>query len=303
MNRTRSTAAGVEAPMTEAMTGEPKGRGAAAAAKSRHSRNLPAQPAATQQADADHAELETIASQDTGLPHDVLAQQQSVDKITLDAEANVAGKPQTDKGTAALPKAASRTRSLPAKPAQPKPSRAGKAAKAPTTAAEPGAPAEHAGHAEPSMEPSSNPLSTTLASVAQTLAASRQKRALHTSAAAEAADVEQIDVASDFANESGDSDFEPGNNSDPEISDVEVIDLSQEDPLDVVQQPDGLLSIRSPEQASAVAALAEGSDIDDDEEEFQQLAGKGKRKQPVKAAAAEKGIVFDRFMNVKTCKI
>ena len=293
MNRTRSTAAGVEVPVAEAMAGEPKGRGAAAAAKSRHARNLPVKPAATQDTNADQANMKSLAPQDVGQPKDLLPQQQHTSESAPDAEANIADKLQPENAAAAaqlskstLPKASCRTRRL---PAQPKPNRKGKSAKAPAPTAET-ASAEHAVHAEPNIEPSSKPVSTTLASVAQILAASRQKRALPASTTAEAADVEHIDLADDFADESGDSDFEPGNNSDPEISDVEVIDLSQEGALDVVQQPNGLLSIRSPEQAAAaVAAVAEDSGMDDDEEEFQQLTGKGKRKQPAKGAAAEKG--------------
>ncbi|KAL0027325.1 hypothetical protein WJX79_000283 [Trebouxia sp. C0005] len=78
-----------------------------------------------------------------------------------------------------------------------------------------------------------------------------------------------------------DSDFQPDKESEPQQAEDEVIDLSQEDPLDVVEQPDGLVSIRSPPQAAAAAAEAS----DDDEEEFQQLAGK--RKQPAKAATAK----------------
>lgn len=287
MNRTRSIAAGVEAPQSEAMAGEGKGCGAAAAAKSRHSRSLLAQSAATQQTDTDETDLKRFASDGAEQSQDLLDHQHSLNENAFDCQADGAEE-QSDQAAAAqpdktsLPRITLRTRSLPPKAAQPKSNRTGKAAKA-TTAAEPAMPAEHLEHSQPTAEPNSNPLSSTLAGLAQSLAASRQRRAVRESNTADA--LEQIDLAGDFANESGDSDFDPGNGSNPEISDVEVIDLSQEDPLDVVAQPNGLLSIRSPQQA---AAVAEGSGTDDDEEEFQQLAGRGKRKQPAKAAAGER---------------
>lgn len=292
MNRTRSKAAGVETPPIEAMAGDSKGRGAAAAAKSRHSRSLHAQPAG-QQADAAQTEPEAFPSDDAGQAQDLLHNEHSIDENVMD---NNAEQPQPNKADVAQPQkasSASRMR-LPPKAAQPKTSRAGKAAKVAAALAEPAAPAEPAAL---SNGPSKNPLSTTLASVAQTLAASRQRRALPSSSTAEIT-AEQIDLENDFASESGDSDFQPCNGSDPDISDVEVIDLSQEDPPDVVEQPSGLLSIRSPEQATAATAVAKDSGTDDDEEEFQKLAGKGKRKQPAKGAAADTGKPVTLPMNL-----
>lgn len=299
MNRTRSKAAGVEAPQLEAMAGD-KGRGAAAAAKSRHSRNQHAQlPVAQDVATAEEPGPDGMAPKSFPVAGaeqaaDLLHYQHSIDENAVNGHTDAQDHLPSDTAVATkgseLLKAASQTRNTPAqasqpKAAQPKASKLGNVEKA-------SASAEQAAHGEPPLpaEPVSNLLSTTLASVAQTLAASRQRRALPNSSTADPSALKQIDLDDDFPNESGDSDFEPGGGSDPDISDVEVIDLSQEDPLDVVQQADGLLSIRSPEQAAAAApAVAEGCGTDDDEEEFQHLAGKGKRKQPAKAAAAEKG--------------
>lgn len=295
MSRTRSAAAGVAAPgsHSEGLLSESAGN-AAAAAKARHSSSA-AQQAAMQQQQQPPASAAGCEDAEAKLAHTIqqnlLAHQGSIDENALDFQTKKMVKPlepkaKTGAASSQLPTGshASRTRSLPPKP------RAAKTRSAKPAAAKPAPPASSAEHAVPEQgaehivpsqtaEPSANPLSSTLAGLAQGLAA-QKKRTRHVSDAAEAVP-EQIDLDFDFSNDSEDSDFQPDKESEPQQAEDEVIDLSQEDPLDVVEQPDGLVSIRSPPQAAAAAAEAS----DDDEEEFQQLAGK--RKQPAKAATAK----------------
>lgn len=305
INRTRSTAAGVEVAMSDAMASEAKGQGAAAA-KSRHANSLAAQQATARE--APHIQSasgkglpkeQAPKSEKTAQQQALLSHQGSINENALedsatpdDALATQAAAKQPSK--ALLAKAISRSRSLPPKAQAPQSSKAAKPAKpaaqpAAQSAAQSAAQAAAPQAADPPLadydsDAAQHPLSDTLAGLAQGLAASRQRRPVSTAVPAA---MEVIDLDGDLANDSGDSDFQPEDNSDAAISDVEVIDLSQEDPLDVVEQPNGLVSIRSPEQAAAGAAVAAASGTDDDEEEFQRLAGKGKRKQPAKAAADE----------------
>ena len=298
MSRTRSAAAGVAAPGShpEGLLSE-SASNAAAAAKARHSSSV-AQQAAMQQQQQPRASAAGFEDAETKPAHSthqkLLAHEGSIDENALDFQTKDLVKPlepkvHTGAASSQLPTGshASRTRSLPPKP------KTAKTRSAKPSAAKPAAPAssaEHAEHAVPEQpaehavpeqtaEPSADPLSSTLAGLAQGLAAQKM-RSRHVSAAAEAVS-EQIELDFDFSNDSEDSDFQPDKEPEPQQAEDEVIDLSQEDPLDIVEQPDGLVSIRSPPQAAAAAAEAS----DDDEEEFQQLAGK--RKQPAKAAAAK----------------
>jgi len=300
MSRTRSAAAGVAAPgsHSEGLLSE-SASNAAAAAKARHSSSAAQQIAMQQQQQQPHTSAAGCEDAEAKLAHSIqqnlLAHQGSIDENALNCQTKDLLKPLEPKANAGavssqLPSGshASRTRSLPPKP------KAAKTRSAKPAAAKPAPPAssaEHAEHAVPEQpaehalpqqtaEPSANPLSSTLAGLAQGLAA-QKKSTRHVSDAAEAVP-EQIHIDFDFSNDSEDSDFQPDKEPELQQAEDEVIDLSQEDPLDVVEQPDGLVSIRSPPQAAAAAA-AEASD--DDEEEFRQLAGK--RKQPAKAAAAK----------------
>ena len=298
MSRTRSAAAGVAAPgsHSEGLLSE-SASNAAAAAKARHSSSAAQQAAVQQQQQQPHTTAAGCEDAEAKLAHStqqhLLAHQGSIDENALEFQTKDVVKPLVPKGntgaaSSQLPSGshASRTRSLPPKP------KAAKTRSAKPAAAKPAPPASSAEHAVPEQsaehtvseqaaEPSANPLSSTLAGLAQGLAA-QKKHTRHVSDAAEAVP-EQIDLDFDFSNDSEDSDFQPDKELEPHQAEDEVIDLSQEDPLDVVEQPDGLVSIRSPPQAAAAAAVAEASD--DDEEEFQQLAGK--RKQPAKAASAK----------------
>lgn len=298
MSRTRSAAAGVAAPgsHSEGLLSE-SASNAAAAAKARHSSSAAQQAAMQQQQQQPHTTAAGCEEAEAKLAHStqqhLLAHQGSIDENALEFQTKDLVKPLVPKGntgaaSSQLPSGshASRTRSLPPKP------KAAKTRSAKPAAAKPAPPASSAEHAVPEQsaehtvseqtaKPSANPLSSTLAGLAQGLAA-QKKHTRHVSDAAEAVP-EQIDLDFDFSNDSEDSDFQPDKELEPQQAEDEVIDLSQEDPLDVVEQPDGLVSIRSPPQASAAAAVAEASD--DDKEEFQQLAGK--RKQPAKAATAK----------------
>ena len=304
MSRTRSAAAGVAAPgsHSKGLLSE-SASNAAAAAKARHSSGAAQQAAMQQQQQQPHTSAAGCEDAEAKLPHstqqNLLAHQGSIDENALDCQTKdllKPSEPKADAGTASsqLPSGshASRTRSLPPK------YKAAKTRSAKPAAAKPASPASSAEHAEhavpeqpaehavprPTAEPSADPLSSTLAELAQGLAA-QKKRTRHVSDAAETVS-EQIDLAFDFSNDSEDSDFQPDKEPEAQQAEDEVIDLSQEDPLDVVEQPDGLVSIRSPPQAAAAAAAAAAAEAsDDDEEEFQQLAGK--RKQPAKAAAAK----------------
>ena len=295
MSRTRSAAAGVAAPgsHSEGLLSE-SASNAAAAAKARHSSSA-AQQAVMQQQQQPHTSAAGCEDVEAKLAHStqqkLLAHQGSIDENALDCQTKDLLKPLEPKANTGAASSqpftgshASRTRSLPPKP------KAAKTRSAKPAAAEPAPPASSAEHAVPEQpaehtvpeqtaEPLVNPLSSTLAGLAQGLAA-QKKHTRHVSDAAETVS-EQIDLDFDFSNDSEDSDFQPDKELEPQQAEDEVIDLSQEDPLDVVEQPDGLVSIRSPPQAAAAAAEAS----DDDEEEFQQLAGK--RKQPAKAAAAK----------------
>ena len=280
MSHTRRAAADVAAPgnNSEGLLSE-SASNAAAAAKARHSSSLTQQLATQQQqphmpaaqaVDADSAHVK--AKQQVALTHQGSIDENALESESQDAVRAVAPKLSTGQDSRQLPQSshASRTRSLPPKPKSTK-TRLAKpvAAKA----------VNNAVPAEPAL-PVANPLSSTLAGLAQGLAASRNK----SDNPSDAVEVvpEQIDLDCDFSSDSDDSDFQP--DKEPAQAEDEVIDLSQEDPLDVVEQADGLVSIRSPPQAApAAAAAAEASDDNDDEEEFQRLAGK--RKQPAKAAA------------------
>ncbi len=296
MSRTRTAAAGVAAPGShpDGLFSE-SASNAAAAAKARHSSSAAQQAAMQPQQQQPHTSAAGCEDAEAKFAHstqqNLLAHQGSIDENALDCQTKGLLKPLEPKantGTASsqLPSGshASRTRSLPPKP------KAAKTRSAKPAAAKPAAPASSAEHAVPEQpaeravpeqtaEPSADPLSSTLAGLAQGLAA-QKRRTRNVSDVAEALS-EQIDLDFDFSNDSEDSDFQPDKEPEAQQADDEVIDLSQEGPLDVVEQPDGLVSIRSPPQAAAAAAEAS----DDDEEEFQQLAGK--RKQPAKAAAAK----------------
>lgn len=281
MSHTRRAAADVAAPgnNSEGLLSE-SASNAAAAAKARHSSSLTQQVATQQQqqphmpaaqaVDADLAHVK--AKQQLALTHQGSIDENALESESQDAVRAVAPKLSTGQDSNQVPQSshASRTRSLPPKPKSTK-TRLAKPVAAKTV--------NNAVPAEPAL-PVANPLSSTLAGLAQGLAASRNK----SDNPSDAVEVvpEQIDLDCDFSSDSDDSDFQP--DKEPAQAEDEVIDLSQEDPLDVVEQADGLVSIRSPPQAApAAAAAAEASDDNDDEEEFQRLAGK--RKQPAKAAA------------------
>ena len=289
ISRTRSAAAGVQAPgkNTEGSLST-SASNAATAAKSRHN-NSAVQPPVMPQQQMHTQPSQSPEFQATAKEQQLaLAHQRSIDENVLETKPSgnmqpPPSKPSSTADSKAPPssKQPSRTRSLPPKPKAARTRSAKPAAAKPSRAASsPAEPAEHAEHAEPKIATAgpSNPLASTLASLAQGLAAAR-----NSSAADAAEDAEQIDLDIDFSSGADDSDFQPDNEA-AEADDVEVLDLSQEDPLDVVEQADGLVSIRSPPTASAAQQEAAGaSSNDDDEEEFQQLAGK--RKQPAKAAA------------------
>ena len=282
MSRTRSAAAGVAAPENhnDSLLNDPTSN-AATAAKKRHI-SLTQQAAMQQQppllpADGKLAHLKSQPP---------LAHQHSADENALGSTEPVepsALMPTQSRSRQQLTgNQASRTRSLPPKPkTRPiKPTA--------TTAVQTAVPAEHAEPAEEAARLSEKPLAATLAGLARDLSSSRSTRG----AAADHSVSKQIDVDFDFSNDSDDSEFQPEPEQ-AEEDEEEVIDLSQEDPLDVVQQADGLLSIRSPSQAGAAAAAeaaAEASAADDDDDEFQQLAGKRKQ-------ASEATTKGDHFLN------
>lgn len=303
ISRTRSGAAGIEAPAASVrLPSEPLGN-AAAAAKNRHSdlRQHPQQAKSQQQlpvVSADNAEQHSTNMLQADLTH-----QDSLDENVLVAQSGTLkapdGKiPPADAHTH-LPSdsRAARTRSLPPKPS----SGRTRSAKAPLakTSHNPSSPAEHALPDAPAA-PAANSLSSTLAGIAQSLVAFSTN--LHTMPADPAESLpEQIDMDCDFTNDSEDSDFQPEMES-PQAED-DIIDLSQEDPLDVVEHTDGSIAIRSPLQAAAVAvvetaaASAAEAGGGDDEEEFQQLQGKGKRKQQ----PAAKGVMGGRLYPSLPC--
>ena len=281
ISRTRSAAAGIEAPATSSgLNSEPLGN-AAAAAKTRHSGSRQLQQEAKSQRQqpsvmpADNTEQQSSANLQADIQHQssidenaFAAQPQKVsDQIFSTAAGNT---------NQLLPDShAARTRSLPPRP---KPARTRSAKPPLARPAQSAAPAEHAMPAE-SAAPSANPLSSTLAGIAQSLVAFGSNLNNVPPDAADGAP-EQIDMDFDFSNDSDDSDFQP--DREPAQADDDVIDLSQEDPVDVVEHADGSVAIRSPLQAAAVAAVE--ADANDDEEEFQQLQGKSKRRQTKQAS-------------------
>lgn len=300
ISRTRSAAAGIEAPAATAnLHSEPLGN-AAAAAKSRHSDLRQQQPEAKppQQLAVMPAE-HSAAQHSMDTPQaECTAQQGSKDEnMQSEAAKPPQGKVSLATGTS-LPlltdSRTARTRSLPPKPTttRTRSLRPPASTKPPPHTA---APAEHAEHAGPAMPaaPSANHLSSTLAGIAQSLVSF--SNSLHSAPPVPSTSApEQIDMDFDFTNDSDDSDFQPElESAHAAEEDDEVIELSQEDPLDVVEHGDGSIAIRSPLQAAAVAAVEATAATaatavaacgdDDDEEEFQQLQGKGKRK----AAAAK----------------
>ena len=287
--RTRSAAAGIEAPATSVgHHSEPLGN-AAAAAKNRHcDLRQHQQEAKSQQPPV--VPGDRVGQHSTDMPQVDLVHQGSKDENILVSTSDVPkaldGKLPPADGNTHIPSdslRAARTRSLPPKPSTARtrsaklPSAKAAQEAAPAVHALPDAPAEHAlpaAHAAPSA----NRLSSTLAGIAHSLVTFSNK--LHAAPADSAEAVtEQIDMDFDFTNDSDDSDFQP--EQEPAQADDEVIDLSQEDPLDVIEHPDGLIAIRSPLQAAAAAATKAGGEEDDDEDEFQQQ-GKGKRKQAAK---------------------
>ena len=293
ISRTRSAAAGIEAPASSAsLHSEPLGN-AAAAAKSRHSDLRQHQPEAKPQQQppimsADSTEQHSTEQHSADMPQVAGAMHQSsTDENMLASQSEAAKAPDGKIPLAsgnpfpvASDSRAARTRSLP-----PKPTTARTRSTKPPAAkpAQTAAPAEHA-VPEVHAAPSASHLSSTLAGIAQSLVTFSNN--LHaTPAHASDAVPEQIDMDLDFTNDSDDSDFQPGR--EPVQADDDVIDLSQEDPVDVVEHGDGSIAIRSPLQAAAVAAVEAGvgHDDDDEEEEFQQLKGKSKRKAAAKDAS------------------
>lgn len=285
ISRTRSAAAGIEAPATSAsLHSEPLGN-AAAAAKCRHSDLRQHQPEAKppQQPpimSADSTEQHNTEQHSTDMPQVAGSLHQgSKDENMLASQSEAAkapdGKiPLASGNPLSVPSdsRAARTRSLPPKPITAR-TRSTKPPRA--KPAQTAAPAEHAVPAAPSA----HHLSSTLAGIAQSLVTFSNN--LHAAPNASDAMPEQIDMDLDITNDSDDSDFQP--EQEPAEVDDDVIDLSQEDPVDVVEHGDGSIAIRSPLQAAAVAAVEAGG-VDDDEEEFQQLQGKGKRKAAAKDA-------------------
>lgn len=282
ISRTRSAAAGIEAPAASVgLHSEPLGN-AAAAAKNRHSdlRQHPQQAKSQQQPPVmppDNVEQHSTDTLQADLTH-----QDSLDENVLVSQSGALkasdGKiPPADVHTH-MPSdsRAARTRSLPPKPSTGR-TRSAKPPLAKTVPHNPSSPAEHALPEAPAA-PAANSLSSTLAGIAQSLVAFSTN--LHTLPADPAESLpEQIDMDCDFTNDSDDSDFQP--EMEPPQAEEEIIDLSQEDPLDVVEHTDGTIAIRSPLQAAAVAIVEAAAEADggDDEEEFQQLQDKGKRKQ------------------------
>ena len=289
ISRTRSAAAGIEAPAASAsLHSEPLGN-AAAAAKSRHSNLCQLPPEAKPQQQLPVMSADSAAQHSMDTPQtECMVHQGSKDENT---QAEAAKAPQSLASGTSLPlpfpsdSRTARTRSLP-----PKPTTTRTRSLRPPASTKPAAPAEHAEHAGPDMPaaPSANHLSSTLAGIAQSLVSF--SNSLHSAPPLSSNSApEQIDMGCDFTNDSDDSDFQPEMEAAHAEEDDEVIDLSQEDPVDVVEHGDGSIAIRSPLQAAAVAAVeataatAATAGDDDDEEEFQQLQGKGKRK----AAAAK----------------
>ena len=274
ISRTRSAAAGIEAPATStSLHNEPLGN-AAAAAKSRHNdlrqHQQEAKPAQQPQImPADSTEQHsTDMPQVTDLAHEGIKDENMLASQSEAAKAQDRQIPIASGDSLPVPSdtRAARTRSLPPKPTT---ARTRSAKAPPAKPAQTAAPAEHAVPAAPSA----NHLSSTLAGIAQSLVTFSNN--LHAAPAHTSDPVpEQIDMDLDFTNDSQDSDFQPEQEFE---ADDDVIDLSQEDPVDVVEHGDGSIAIRSPLQAAAVAAVEAGVG-DDDEEEFQQLQGKGKRK-------------------------
>lgn len=278
-SRTRSAAAGVRAAgkHAEGLLGATASN-AAVATKNRHNSSV-VQQAAMQQSlqSADTAAKPALLKQQLALAH-----QGSIDE-NVNTQSDNTVEPSAPKPAAGADSSqplpgthAARTRSLPPKPNSAKTRSAKQAATRLVQTAVRAVPEE------PAL-PAVNPLSTTLAGLAQGLVASRNINSI--SDAAEAVP-EQIDLDFDFSNDSEDSDFQPDN--EPAAAAEEVIDLSQEDRLDVVEQADGLVSIRSPPQVAAAAVASAADASDDDEEEFQQLGGK--RSQPAPTAA--KGVLM-----------
>lgn len=282
ISRTRSAAAGIEAPATSAsLHSEPLGN-AAAAAKSRHSDLRQHQQEAKPQQQPPVMPADSAEQHSTDMPQAAgLLPQDSKDENMLASQSEAAKAadrkiPMASSNSLPVPSdtRAARTRSLPPRPST---TRTRFTKPQPAKPAQTAAPAEHAVPEVPAA-PSANHLSSTLAGIAQSLVTfSNNLHAANTSDPVP----EQIDMDLDFTNDSGDSDFQPEQES--AEADDDVIDLSQEDPVDVVEHGDGSIAIRSPLQAAAVAAVEAGVG-DDDEEEFQQLQGKGKRKTAAKDA-------------------
>ena len=282
ISRTRSAAAGIEAPAgSSGLLTESVGN-AAAAAKTRHSGSrLSGQEAKSQVQQLSGMPAGSTQQCKKDDSHTELLHQGSVDENALAAQPDKMLKDKiksaADDGQLPSDSHAARTRSLPPRP---KPARTRSAKPAPAKPVQTAALAERAEHALPAggAMPAAHPLSTTLAGIAQSLVAFGSH--LHTASSDLVEETrEQIDIDMD---DSDDSDFQP--DKEPAAADDDIINLSQEDPLDVVEHLDGSFAIRSPLQAAAVAAVDLGED--DDEEEFQQLQGKGKRKQTAKLSAA-----------------
>lgn len=298
ITRTRSSAAGIEAPPASVgLQNEPLGN-AAAAAKNRHSDLRQHQQEAKPQPQPPVMPADNAGQHSTDMPQAGLEHQGSLDENVLVSQSGTLkasdGKiPQAQANTHISSNSrAARTRSLPPKPSTGR-TRSAKPPLARTTQAAP-APAEHALPEAPAALSATNSLSLTLVGIAQSLVAFSAN--LHTTPAGPEDDLpEQIDMNCDLTNDSEDSDFQP--EAEP-AQDDDVIDLSQEDPLDVVEHADGSIAIRSPLQAAAVAAVEAAAEAggDDDEEEFQQLQGKGKRKQ----AAAAKDMLGGRSQHSTT---
>ena len=284
ISRTRSAAAGIEAPASSAtLHSEPLGN-AAAAAKTRHSDLRQHQQEAKPQQQPPIMPADSTQQHSTDVPQAAgIAHRGSKDENLLTSQSEAAKAPDRKIPTASgnsLPVPSdirsARTRSLPPKPTA---ARTRSTKPLPTKPAQTAAPAEHDVPEVPPA-PSSSHLPSTLAGIAQSLvtfSSNLQAAPAHTSDPAP----EQIDMDLDFTNDTDDSDFQPEH--EPAEADDDVIDLSQEDPVDVVEHGDGSIAIRSPLQAAAVAAVEAGVN-DDDEEEFQQLQGSSKRKTAAKDA-------------------
>ena len=279
ISRTCNAAAGIEAPVSSAsLHSEPLGN-AAAAAKSRHSDLRPHQQEAKPQQQPSIMPADSTQQHSTDMPQaSGIAQQGSKDENMLTSQSEAAQAPNRKLPAASVNSIpvpsdtrAARTRSLPPKPTTART----RSTKPPLLKpAQTAAPAEHAVPAAPSA----SHLSSTLAGIAQSLVTFSNN--LHAAPSHSSDPVpEQIDMDLDFTHDSDDSDFEP--ECEPAEADDDVTDLSQEDPVDVVELGDGSIAIRSPLQAAAVAAVETGVG-NDDEEEFQQLKGKSKHKAAAK---------------------